>query len=106
MHRLIEYLQRGDRHRRRVWIVADALRMEGVDPLDAAEEQFARPAAMVRAGVELVALQAVADIKIPAGSGRGVEAGQAVVCTEPQVALRIRQDAVDHIVGQAVARAV
>jgi len=66
MHRLIEDLQRGDRHRRRVRIVADALRTKGVEALDAAEEQFARSTAVVSARVELVALQTVADIEIPA----------------------------------------
>ena len=56
--------------------------------------------------VELIAEQAVAGCVGLGCSVGGIEAHNAAVCSEPQIAVTVLEDVVDHIVGEAIFEAV
>ena len=102
-HRLAKQPEVGENDRRNKRVVFNAVGIEDVETVDAAEIHLAGPCALVegRENVELVALKTVQDIVVPESLCLRVEAGQAVVGADPQLALRVFQDAFDGVVGQA-----
>ncbi len=85
---------------------ADRLRSEIGEAADAAEVQLAAVGSVLRAGVEFVVRQAVADVVLLNIAGVRVQAREAVVRTHPDVAHRIRQNAVNDRAGQSVRRSI
>ncbi len=103
-HRMVSHVHRGEHDRRSLGGVAEPVGREGVEAVDAAEEQLAARALIRGAEVELAGLEAVADAVVHELAAARVEAAQAVVGAQPEPALPVVTDGVDDVAGQAVAR--
>ena len=95
---------RGQHHRRRLGDVAEPVGQEGVEAVEAAEEELAARALVPGPEVELAGLQAVADPVVHELARARVEAAQPVVRAEPEPSLPVVADAVDDVARQAAAR--
>ncbi len=114
LHRLLQGRVRSDRHRLPVdlkvrehdrWnegIVLDEPGIEGVDPVDPAEEHHAFLVLEIGPLVELAALQAVRPVVVFEGQRFRVEACKSFVGAQPQMAVGVLQDAVDVVVGEPI----
>ena len=100
--RLVKATEGAQDHRRRVRVVLDAVRIEDVVAVDAAEVQtpVGGPEGCARA--EQAALQTVARSVAAEAPRARVEARQATVGAEPQVARVVAEDAVDVGAGQTL----
>jgi len=87
VHVLIVELESGENDGRDEGIRPDVAGVEGVHSVESAEEKFARGAAEIGAGIELVALQSVAGVEVLEGQRARIEAAQTLVRAEPQPAV-------------------
>ena len=101
-HRLVEKFEIGKNDLRSVAIDLDLLRIEIIEPVDPAKKQLAVCAFVKGAGIELIALQSVVDIKIVKSPGMRIKPGEPAVGAHPQVACCIGQNCIHHIIRQTV----
>src|SRR5439155_5816125 len=93
---------RREHHRRRLAHAAQPVRHERVEAVDAPEEKLPARALVPRAEVELAGLEAVAHAVVGELAGARIEARQAAVRAQPQPAVAVAPDAVDHVAREPV----
>lgn len=98
----VEQPEIGDRDRRRMGVVGDALGPKDAESADATEEELAAGAAEAGADGEDVAREAVGDVVVAEALRVRVEPAQAAVGGEPEMTPVVFQDPQNCIVGQAV----
>ena len=100
---VVELQELREHHARRPLVELEHLRVERVEAGGAAEEQLAAAIAVVRAEVEFFALQAVQPMEtLDRRSVLRIDARQAEVGADPDVAHAVGAQAVDGVVGQAL----
>ena len=76
-----------------------SLGKKALRPIDSAEIQLSLESPQIGPHIEFEALKPLGVVERAEGLGRGVEAGEASVGAQPELALFTGQDTVDDIIG-------
>lgn len=90
------------------WLEARVLEIigeEGIETVDATEEELAARTSIVGAAVELVALQTVLPVVVAKARRLGIEARETAVGRDPELPSPIAESAIDQIGRQAILNA-